>query len=80
VFHFEHTTTAGSSDINFAYVTAKNSVEFKRRWSKMFQLENGPSDEEARWLDIARKTVDEVDTSSLLPLAQNHFMQGGRSK
>ncbi len=68
VFHFEHTTTASSSDINFRYVTAKNSIEFKRRWSQMFVQENGPSDEETRWQDIARKPINEVDTTALLPL------------
>lgn len=67
VFHFEHTTTAGSSDINFRYVTAKNAVEFKRRWSKMFSVENGPSEDEARWQDIPRKTLEEVDVAALLP-------------
>ncbi len=80
VFHFEHTTTAGSSDINFAYVTAKNSVEFKRRWSKMFASENGPSEEETRWQDIARQAIDEVDTASLLPNRSHpDLTQGGRS-
>ena len=66
VFHFEHTTTAGSSDINFRYVTAKNSVEFKKRWAKMFRQENGPSEEECKWRDIERKTIEEVDAASLL--------------
>ncbi len=66
VFHFEHTTTAGSSDINFRYVTAKNSVEFKKRWAKMFRVENGPSEDECKWRDIERKTIEEVDAASLL--------------
>jgi GT2 family glycosyltransferase len=81
VFHFEHTTTAGSSDINFRYVTAKNSVEFKRRWAKMFQAENGPSDEATRWQDIARHTIDEVDVTALFPghVSQNDAAQGERS-
>ncbi|BCM89438.1 hypothetical protein IAD21_01284 [Abditibacteriota bacterium] len=67
VFHFEHTTTAGSSDINFRYVTAKNSLEFKKRWAKMFTVENGPSDAECKWGDIERKTIEEVSAASLLP-------------
>ncbi len=67
VFHFEHTTTAGSSDINFRYVTAKNSLEFKKRWAKMFTTENGPSDADCKWRDIERKTIEQVNTASLLP-------------
>jgi len=67
VFHFEHTTTAGSSDINFRYVTAKNGLEWKKRWSKMFSAEQGPSDAQTRWLDLPRLSIEEVDTASLLP-------------
>jgi len=67
MFHFEHTTTAGSSDINFSYVTAKNGALFKKRWAKMFQAEEGPSDEQTRWLDLPRLSIEDVDTASLLP-------------
>ena len=67
VFHFEHTTTAGSSDINFRYVTAKNSLEFKKRWAKMFTVEDGPTDADCKWRDIERQTIDQVNTASLLP-------------
>ena len=67
VFHFEHTTTAGSSDINFRYVTAKNALEFKRRWAKMFAAEDGPSEAECRWRDIERRPVEDVDVAALLP-------------
>jgi len=67
LFHFEHTTTAGSNDINFRYVTAKNGLEWKKRWAKMFQSEDGPSDEQTRWLDLPRLSIEDVDTASLLP-------------
>lgn len=67
VFHFEHTTTSGSSDINFRYVTAKNSLLFKKRWGAMFSQEDGPSDEECKWQDIERETIEDVDVASLLP-------------
>ncbi len=67
VFHFEHTTTAGSSDINFRYVTAKNSLEFKRRWAKMFQVEGGPSEDDCKWRELERRTIEDVDVSALSP-------------
>jgi GT2 family glycosyltransferase len=33
---------AKSDDINFKYVTTKNGVTFKRRWSNVFQSEEWP--------------------------------------
>jgi GT2 family glycosyltransferase len=70
VFHFEHTTTAGSGDINFAYVTAKNGIEFKKRWGAAFAAEAGTSEEEANWRALPKKSIDEVDWRQLLPIAE----------
>jgi GT2 family glycosyltransferase len=67
VFHFEHTTTAGSDDINFAYVTSKNALEFKKRWAAHFKAEDGPSEEEAQWQNLPKQGIDEVDVAALLP-------------
>ena len=67
VFHFEHTTTSKSDDINFKYVTTKNGVTFKRRWSKNFQTENGPSEEESAWKLLDRYSIHDVEWRALLP-------------
>lgn len=67
VFHFEHTTTAGSDDINFAYVTTKNGLEFKRRWERVFSGEEGPGETEAAWKTLPRRSIEEVDWRALLP-------------
>ena len=67
VFHFEHTTTGKSDDINFKYVTTKNGVTFKRRWSKNFQTENGPSEEESAWKLLDRYSIHDVEWRALLP-------------
>ncbi|PQV64983.1 Glycosyltransferase, GT2 family [Abditibacterium utsteinense] len=67
VFHFEHTTTAGSSDINFAYVTTKNGVLFKKRWGAAFASENGTSEEDAAWQQFPKKSIEELDWRALLP-------------
>ena len=67
LFHFEHTTTAGSSDINFRYVTTKNGLTFKRRWAPTFEHEDGPSDDEARWQTLAKHSIEDVDWQALLP-------------
>ena len=68
LLHFEHTTTAGSQDINFRYVTAKNGLLFKKRWAETFALEDGPSEAETSWREIQKKSLEEVDTERLLPL------------
>lgn len=67
LFHFEHTTTAGSGDINFKYVTTKNGILFKKRWSPAFAEENGPSDDETQWLTLPKKEIAEVDWRALMP-------------
>ena len=67
LFHFEHTTTAGSGDINFKYVTTKNGILFKRRWSPVFGAEDGPDEAAAQWVVLPKKSIEEVDWPSLLP-------------
>jgi GT2 family glycosyltransferase len=59
MYHYEHTTTDGSVDIKFRYVTIRNGLTFKRRWQHMFAQEGGPPDAEAKWQDLARRTIDE---------------------
>ena len=67
VYHFEHTTTAGSDDINFGYVTAKNSVLFKKRWGATFAGENGASETEAAWKILPKRGLQDVNWRALLP-------------
>lgn len=66
IFHFEHTTTAGSGDINFKYVTAKNSLIFKQRWSTLFALENATTEEAAQWRVLPKRNIESVDWQSLI--------------
>ena len=66
LFHFEHTTTAGSGDINFAYVTAKNGVLFKKRWGAMFGAENGTGEDDATWRALPKMGLDDLDWRALL--------------
>jgi len=61
MYHFEHTTTGGSPDINFRYVTIKNGKLFKKRWRHMFETESGPPDEECAWAAIEKKSIKEID-------------------
>lgn len=67
LFHFEHTTTAGSDDLNFAYLTAKNGLLFKKRWGATFALENGPDEAQAAWKTLPKRPLEAVDWHALLP-------------
>lgn len=67
VYHFEHTTTAGSDDINFGYVTAKNGVLFKKRWGQTFAAEAGTTETAATWQSLPKHSIGEVDWQTLLP-------------
>ena len=66
IYHFEHTTTAGSDDINFGYVTAKNGVLFKKRWGQTFAAEAGTTEAEAMWQSLPKKEIRELDWRALL--------------
>jgi GT2 family glycosyltransferase len=67
LYHFEHTTTAGSDDINFKYVTTKNGILFKKRWLPTFSQEKGPSEADTQWLSLPKKDIAEVDWKRLIP-------------
>lgn len=65
IYHFEHTTTAQSDDINFRYVTTKNGMTFKARWESVFREEHGPSDEAAQWKILPKHGIEAVDWETL---------------
>lgn len=65
LYHFEHTTTAGSDDINFKYVTTRNGMLFKKRWSEIFSREDGPQESETAWLTLEKRGLEEIDWSAL---------------
>lgn len=67
LYHFEHTTTAGSGDINFAYVTTKNGITFKRRWGAIIAEENGASEEDTQWATLPKFGIGDVDWQQLIP-------------
>ena len=66
VFHFEHTTTAGSGDINFKYVTTKNGMTFKKRWSEFFMRENATTEEAAHWQTLPKQKIEDIDWQKLV--------------
>lgn len=60
MYHFENVTSDNSPQINFKYQTIKNGMEFKRRWRQVFSLENGPTDESLRWVELPRKRIEDI--------------------
>lgn len=66
MYHFESTTTAGTNTIPNAYVVIKNGLLFKKRWHHMFATENGPPDNETRWLNVPPTDLDSVTELPLL--------------
>jgi GT2 family glycosyltransferase len=67
LYHFESVTTDGSPDLNYRYITIKNGLEFKRRWQQVFAHENGPPDEECKWLPIRTQPLEQTGLPPLLP-------------
>ena len=61
IYHFEHTTTAGSGDINFKYVTTKNGITFKKRWAEMFRNEDGPDEAQTAWQELPKHSIEEIN-------------------
>jgi len=49
VVHRESVTTAGTKRIANTYLIVKHGVLFKKRWRWMFEREDGPPDDEAKW-------------------------------
>jgi GT2 family glycosyltransferase len=58
MYHYESVTTDGSPDVNYRYITIKNGLEFKRRWEHVFSKEDGPADEECRWVGLETRPYE----------------------
>ncbi|MCX7597807.1 MAG: glycosyltransferase family 2 protein [Armatimonadetes bacterium] len=58
LYHFESVTTDGSPDVNYRYITIRNGLEFKRRWQHVFSQEEGPADEDCRWLPLETRPIE----------------------
>jgi len=66
MYHFENTTTSGSADVKFRYITIRNGLEFKKRWHHMFSRENGPPDEECRWEQLETRPIEQTGVPPLI--------------
>jgi GT2 family glycosyltransferase len=66
LFHFEHTTTAGSGDVNFRYVTSRNALTFKKRWKSTFEVEAGTENANYAWQQLPKLGIEDVDWERLI--------------
>jgi GT2 family glycosyltransferase len=59
MYHFENVTTEGTENLPNTYLIVKHSMIFKKRWKQMFEKEQGPLEEAAKWRKIpARRLAD----------------------
>jgi len=50
--HWESITSEGTPQLPNAYLIVKHGMLFKDRWRHMFEAEDGPADEECRWVPM----------------------------
>ena len=60
MYHFESVTTEGTESLPNTYLIVKHSLIFKERWKHMFEKEDGPKEEEAKWRKITAKKLAEI--------------------
>lgn len=60
MYHWEHTTTAGSKGINFSMVTLRNGRTFKQRWAEMIAVDGQLPDEAAKWRELEKLGLDQA--------------------
>ena len=60
MYHYESVTTDNSPDVNYKYVTIRNGMEFKRRWQRLFEQEEGPPDSECQWKQLETRPMEQT--------------------
>lgn len=62
MYHFENVTSGGLPDVGYAALTARNSVTFTRKWSKMLQEEGAPHPSSIEWRkDVPSVRLEDVE-------------------
>lgn len=60
LYHFESVTTQGTPTVRNAAVVVRNGLLFQKRWRHLFEHEDGPLEEECRWLKIPSVPFDSI--------------------
>ena len=66
MYHFESVTTNGTASLPNTYIIIKHGLKFKGRWRHMFEKENGPSDEETKWLKMPARKLEDLKDMPLM--------------
>jgi GT2 family glycosyltransferase len=66
MYHFESVTTEGTESLPNTYLIVKHSLIFKERWKHMFEKEQGPPEEAARWRRIPPKRLADIGELEVL--------------
>lgn len=70
MYHFESVTTEGTESLPNTYLIVKHSLIFKKRWKHMFENEQGPPEEAAKWRRIPPRRL--ADIGKLEVKKENH--------
>ena len=60
MYHFENVTTGRTGTLNYPYLTVKNGLKFKEKWSHRFSKEDGPRDDEWAWAQVKTVRLEDV--------------------
>lgn len=66
MYHFESVTTTGTPSLRNTYIIIKHGLKFKERWRRMFENEDGPPDEDTKWLKIPARRLEDMHGMPLL--------------
>jgi GT2 family glycosyltransferase len=65
-YHFESTTTQGTTAIVNPEVVIRHGLLFKKRWRHMFSTEDGPPDSDTRWRVIPLPAFESIPDPPLV--------------
>ena len=67
MYHFENVTSGRTSTLNYRYLTVKNGLKFKEKWSRAFEKEGGPLESEMTWRhDLPQVRLEDVGELELV--------------
>lgn len=66
MYHFESVTTEGTETLPNTYLICKHSLIFKDRWKMMFEKENGPAEDAARWRKIPPRRLADIKSLEVI--------------
>jgi GT2 family glycosyltransferase len=66
MYHFESVTTEGTPTLPNTYLIIRHNLIFKKRWKHMFEKEQGPPEDAARWRRIPSRRLSEIGNLEII--------------